>query len=1198
VNKCPIKNDSWIKLVNEVGEVNAYKYFILNNEETPSEEQVNKIIENRKPTPSKLLKLYNADINGFIPKNVIVEKLRIDAKKLGLEVREASNGKYYLTKEGKKINFYSLSGEGDRNSELENKLKGILSNIGIKVESYSSLVNKLGVDASGAADILNKIIYISEDKAKLDTLPEEVAHFFIAGLGTDNPLVSRLMNSIKDHPIYKEVEKEYSSLNLSEDILKEEAVGKLLGKYIVQEFNNSEGVTIWNKFKGTLDLIIDKVLKLFKKITNKDLYSQVEEIYGDFAKDILKGNINPSKEDKVFYQLSKELKEYSKIVEDKLKAIKSRVIKYSVYQNEYKSSEKIQEYLDTTIQRAKEIEELNKLNHEEAYSKLLLLVNDGLKDIKERISSAPLSQMGLSRSIEFVTSYKDINLVESDSEVIKKIAGSIEGERVRIEAELLKLSQESLSEIVQEESLSDKEDLITPIKDLSFDQRWLGAMANADDTLLAVVDKLYKREVVDKTSDIIRTFKYNHDKLYEKVNKEDLSLLFEKVDSRPNFYMLQTNDPIRFTSKYKYEYYLLMDKAKMEADAYPKGSEGRKDVWKKFFSENHTRGYRDEYGNWINGEPLAKFENEDYKKIQSNKDLKEYYDFIMRWKENSDNLMGLSSYPLRKSSIPYFFSDLSEKIAKNKLWNSLKGLGKEISSSIEYTKGDRALVDESDKEVKVIRKQGVARIDESQRTYNIPDIISAYVYSANLYRAKREVQGIIELAKTYAEARKIPKTNWRGKVLDQNGDLVNIEGASSASYQRFKDWYNMIYIGDTDKEKGFKIFGKEVSDKKIAKAFGKYSSITALGLNLFSAVSNIVYGGSMQVIEAMGGEFYSAKDYLWATKKYGESALSDKMKLMLDYYRVLQDTSYFGDKKSMISKILFGANSAGEHMMQSRIFLAMSHNYKVKDAKGVEYNLWDAYEVVEGRLKLKEGIELSQREISDFRRKVEGVNQRLHGRYTDLDNAALSQTALGYLALQYRKWIHPGYEARFRNQYFDERLGQYIKGRYLSYLDFFKSIKELKSIAAGWNNLSDHDKANMKRNIAELVYLTGTILLLSVLRSLSEDDDELDDSKAFNFFMYQVDRFNSELKFYNIGIVTGDLTKLIRTPAASISVIENVGRLLNDTLQYPFRDEEENIVKGEEYTKIQRDFERLIPLIKETRRWSNLEDQATYFKTY
>lgn len=1205
MSKCPIKtSSSWIKLVAEVGEVNAYKYFMLNNEETPTMEQVQKIIENRKPSAKKLLQYYNADNLGFLPYNVIIEKVKIDARKVDpqLEVRKASNGRYYLVKEGKKISFYALSGEGDRDLRLEEKLKANLTNIGIKVEAYDSLVEKLGIDAVGVADIMNNIIYISEDKAKLDTLPEEAAHFFIAGLGTDNPLVRRLMDNISQHPIYKEVQEEYSKLNLEEEALKEEAVGKLLGRYIVQEFKNTEGgVTIWTKFKGTLDLIIDKVLKLFKKITNKELYSQVEQIYGDFAKDILKGNIIVSKEDKVFYQLNKELKDYSKIVEEKLKAIKARVAKYSAYQAEYgESSDKIQEFLDTTQERAKEIEELNKTNHEAAFSKLLILVNEGLNDIKNRIEAAPLNQQGLSRSIEFVTSYRGLNSIESASEVIKKIADEIEGERLRLESQLLKLSEDSLAQVVQEESLSGRsgEELLMSLSDLSFDQRWLGAMANADDSLLASVDKLYKREVVDKTDETIRNFKYNHDRLYEKVNKEDLKLLFEKVDPKPNFLTLQLNDPIRFTSKYKYEYYLLMDETKMKADAYPKGSEERKAIWKEFFTTNHYSGHRDYDGNWINGEPLAKFENPDYKKIQSKPELKAYYDFIMKWKTNSDNLMGLSKYPLRQSTVPSFYAELTEKIAKNGIWNSLKGLGKEFSDSIEYTKGDRALIDESGKEVKIIKKQGLSKIDESQRTYNIPDIISAYVYSANLYRAKREVQGIIELAKTYAEARKLPKTNWRGKVLDQNGDLVTIDGASSASYQRFVDWYNMVYIGEKDKEKGFEIFGKVVSDKKIAKAFGKYSSITALGLNLFSAVSNIVYGGAMQVIEAMGGEYYSAKDYLWATEKYATTALSDKMKLLVEKYRVLQDTSYYGDRQGPLSKILFGANTVGEHMMQVRIFLAMSHNYIVKDTKGKEYNLWDAYDVVDGKLVLKEGIELSNKEISNFRRKVEGVNQRLHGRYTDLDNAALSQTALGYLALQFRKWMHPGYEARFRKQYFDERLGDYIKGRYLSYVDFFKEVKKLKSIAAGWNNLSSHDKANMRRNIAELVYLTGAVILLSALRSLAEDDDELDESKAFNFFMYQVDRFNSELKFFNIGIVTGDLTKLIRTPAASISVIENMGRLLNDSLQYPFRDEEENLVRGEEYTKVQRDIEKLIPLIKEARRWSNVEDQATYFKTY
>jgi hypothetical protein len=1076
----------------------------------------------------------------------------------------------------------------ERDIQLEAKLKDILTNVGIKVQAYDTLVYKLGVDAAGAADILNRIVYIS-DKAGYETLPEEVAHFFIEGLGDSNPLVKRLMDNISEHPVYKEVLEEYKDVYDTDEQFRKEAIGKLLGKYIVQEYKNTEGgLTIWQKFRGTLDLILDRIMKMFSKLKgDNQIEKSVEEIYGDMAEQVLKGNISVSNTPNIYYQVKGQLKTLDVAIKEKLKAINTRLDYYerAVGDDARESSERVRQFVADTREKLKIIDELKETSLDEAYVKLLDTALDDLKSVSERVNDR-MSSIATSRALSFVDAYKGLSDIKTDNEVIKKSAADVDLLRKEIKDKLLTITQERLLEKFEIPIDPNKtlEELLIPESDISWDQRWLGALANSNDPLLAHIDKLYKREVLDYTTEKFLDFEQQHDKLLAKVDKADMKYLFNK-------------DTGKFTERYINEYYELLWETNKLAKENP---DSHKQIWRSFFEANHYPSHRDENGNWVKGGPLPQWEDPNYDIIQSKPSLKAYYDFVIKNKHIADNMMGMSRYKSYKYRLPHFKADFTESIAKNGLVKAITGIGSRFKDLLVYDRDtSQVILDEKGEEVKSIIRPGTG--SGNNQSFDIPYVIKAYIGGALAYKAKRDIQGTIELAKTYAQARELPRVNWKGKVIDQSGDFTNIDGASSLAYQRFTDWYNMIYIGETEKDEGaYKILGKNISKQKLAKAFGRYNALTSLTLNLFSGVANVVYGGAMQVIESAGGEFYSAKDYGWATKTYASSALSRKMDLMLDYFRVLQDTSEYGKKTKGFHKLLnpFMFNQAGEHMLQTRLFLAIAHNYKLRDSSGKEYNLWDAYDEVDGKLKLKEGIELNSRDRSDFISKVSGINQRLHGRYTTEDQAALNKYALGYLAMQYRKWIHPGFEARFRAPYYDQRLNQVVKGRYRSYVDFFSGIKEMKSLVRGWSNLSPHDKANMKRNIAELVYFTGTLLLLSALRSMAEDDEDLDESKSFNFFMYQIDRFSTEVKFFNIGIFTGDLTKLIRTPAASISTIENMGRLLNDTIRYPFRDEEENMVRGKEYSKVQRDSEKLLPLIKEIRRWSNVEDQANYFRTY
>ena len=65
--------------------------------------------------------------------------------------------------------------------------------------------------------------------------------------------------------------------------------------------------------------------------------------------------------------------------------------------------------------------------------------------------------------------------------------------------------------------------------------------------------------------------------------------------------------------------------------------------------------------------------------------------------------------------------------------------------------------------------------------------------------------------------------------------------------------------------------------------------------------------------------------------------------------------------------------------------------------------------VVDGRLAYKEGSQLTDKSVNDFKNRVKGVNQALHGIYNIIDKNALQESAFGDLFMQFRKWIRPNF---------------------------------------------------------------------------------------------------------------------------------------------------------------------------------------------
>jgi len=213
--------------------------------------------------------------------------------------------------------YSSISKKADK--ELDSLLLDYLKPLNIEVRDLNEIKSKLKINSLGVADIINKLIYVAQDR-NIDTLPEEVAHFYVELLEKRNKkgeerkylLYRDLMSKISSWEKYDTYYKQYSKIYLNpdgtvdENKVKKEIVGKAIAEALVRKFETKN-----KQLKSLVQKLIDYLKSIFKnrpvfpinllvddiaeKILNKD--------YSDINKDLLKGEFL-----KDYFDISNDIK--------------------------------------------------------------------------------------------------------------------------------------------------------------------------------------------------------------------------------------------------------------------------------------------------------------------------------------------------------------------------------------------------------------------------------------------------------------------------------------------------------------------------------------------------------------------------------------------------------------------------------------------------------------------------------------------------------------------------------------------------------------------------------------------------------------------------------------------------------------------------------------------------------------------------
>lgn len=538
-------------------------------------------------------------------------------------------------------------------------------------------------------------------------------------------------------------------------------------------------------------------------------------------------------------------------------------------------------------------------------------------------------------------------------------------------------------------------------------------------------------------------------------------------------------------------------------------------------------------------------------------------------------------------------------------------------------------------------------------------------------------------------------TNIVSKKVTGTTRNETIKGENSNTYEHFDKWLKMVYYDKFELDEGrlqqmTALLQNYVSIRGLGfnyisgvnnYIYGKTMLLTESVAGQF--FSNKAYAKSIKDFNTSIGNYIAS--YVGNMGKVDYSTV-DKTSAIIHYFDIMQTADEFninGDKnKALIDKAMMFRNFAffqqhiGEFTVQNEALLAMMNDYKIIDGKLVNFNeyiqtlyekknltmsrhliksidkdiakrrrelrvkareefksmksLYDAIEFKDGKLDFS-NLNLNENEIAEFKNKVIGVNQDLHGIYNKADAGTIQNRALGRMAMQFRKWMRPGWNRRFGSRfgesYWNERRGRKEEGMYVSTANFvfqpisdssfkdengnfvgFKAIgivlqgyKEyLSNITLHWESLDETQKANVKRSVAELLILTGVITSGLLLKNLKSDDD--DDNNLLNWLAYQQDRTKLEMLTYvPIYGWFNESKKLLRSPAASLTVIEDAIRVFADLAKFPFIDSEEENFKSGMYhgqSKLEVHTKKLLPFVNQIQRIKNFNNEVRYYKLF
>jgi hypothetical protein len=601
-----------------------------------------------------------------------------------------------------------------------------------------------------------------------------------------------------------------------------------------------------------------------------------------------------------------------------------------------------------------------------------------------------------------------------------------------------------------------------------------------------------------------------------------------------------------------------------------------------------------------------KFPNKKYQELQKNPSKKKYYDYLVASYFKSQEVIPLENRPLYR--LPSINKSTKDAIIDDPLnygKKSIQDLGKIMPKDEQEfgtitSKIVEATLSEQEASLKIIPVLFSSAMPHEDVSTDLITSIITYNTASLKYKAQSDLSSFSNaLLETVQANAPLKENSIKDNVLDAVSRTLGVSEEAIKNRKKALGDNNlatsMAAIIDMH------IYGKQsikktvnlplVGDVELNKVFGKLmgpAAFTQIGGNPILSVVNYLNGNVQVAIESAAGKHFNTEEWLSAKlaydkemakgtfiKDFTEPVNKSLIGQLIDAYDPMQGEfkDLYGRKisQSTAKKLAsrdtwFFLQRMGEHNFQVQAMIAILKRTKVKQGDKT-ISLWDAYELKDGNLTLKEGVILPGKISNnglvalDIQNTLHGINKSLHGNYNALDKTALERYWFGKLIMMYKKFFVPGIRRRYRSAGIDYETGVFTEGFYRTFYSLMiRDTKQLlKFMSFQSNELTDLEKQNVKRALSEMsiIMITGALVMLLTAGIKSSDDDE--EKKRMRYLLYLTMRLNTEIGVFgglgdpqDLFILPNlrEVRQIIRQPFALWSIIDKLFRLLNQ-LQNP-----------------------------------------------
>lgn len=567
--------------------------------------------------------------------------------------------------------------------------------------------------------------------------------------------------------------------------------------------------------------------------------------------------------------------------------------------------------------------------------------------------------------------------------------------------------------------------------------------------------------------------------------------------------------------------------------------------------------------------------------------------------------------PLRR--IPTFYTQRYNSIDFENFYKD--HYEKNIEAGMETEQAEEAAAVDAEKQAIAVMGTLISK--------DLASSLQSFHAMATNYAAKNELIHIFDSAEALVGSKDrrytLVDSAGRTQINPKTGAEITRGGDTSNAYKLLTKFLDMQLYGQKEKDLGYiDIMGAKIDVNTTLRALNNSTGFIQQAGNVLAGLANIANGEYNNIMEGIGGEFYSIKDFHKASGLYkkelfgimsdiGARTPNNIVNLLEEHYNILQSFGGHKMKTSERSKArrlmktdsAYFIQSSGEHFMQMRSGLAMLNNIEVFNKDGeARGTLLDAHKVKDGKLivpnvyiKGKDGelVKFDKNQQNRISNKVGAVLRKMHGNYSNKTANAMQQDARTALIMKFRGWMYEGIKKRYGKKREYHMMESEMEGFYRTGGNaLWTLVKDLKSMnlnlsKENWANLTPHEKANIRRFITETSAVTLTAIagaMLGHAGKLMEDydkDDPYDRAVlgAYAMLNYQVNRLHTEIFAY---LNPAEAIKLMKTPMASTSILVNLTDLLTQ-LADPFEEYESGWRKGQNKLSVR--VEKLVPIYKQ-----------------